>query len=80
MKPIVQEYQRRKHFHSDRCSTSPSTTSHLLILKSYIKEPNLMEVDISWVAHQHYTDIDEKLKVGDSVRSIVFDDEEPWPL
>ena len=39
-----------------------------------------MEVDISWVAHQHYTDIDEKLKVGDSVRSIVFDDEEPWPL
>ena len=80
MKPIVQEYQRRKHFHLDRCSTSPSTTSHLLILKSYIKEPNLMEVDISWVAHQHYTDIDEKLKVGDSVRSIVFDDEEPWPL
>ena len=36
-----------------------------------------MEVDISWVAHQHYTDIDEKLEVGDSVRSIVFDDEEP---
>ena len=82
MKPIVQEYQRRKHFRSHRHSLSPSTISHLPISKSYIKGPNLMEVDVPWVADQHHTmpTLTKKLKVGDSVRSIVFDDEEPWPL
>ena len=41
-----------------------------------------MEMDIPWVTHQHHTmpTLTKKLKVGDSVRSIVFDNEEPWPL
>ena len=55
MKPIVQGYQQRKHFHSHRRSPSPSTTSHLPISKSYIKGLNLMEVDIPWVTHQLHT-------------------------
>ena len=82
MKPIVQEYQQRKHFHLHRHSPSSSTTSHLPILKSYIKGLNLMEMDIPWVTHQHHTmpTLMKKLKVGDSVMSIVFDDKEPWPL
>ena len=55
MKPVVQEYQQRKHFCSHRRSPSPSTISHLLISKSYIKGPNLIEMDVPWVAHQHHT-------------------------
>ena len=80
--PIVQEYKQKRHFHSHRCSPSPSTPSPLLISKLYIKGPNLMAVDIPWVAHQTSHHADNNNEEINSWRSvmIVFDDEEPEPL